>query len=163
MGQVATLSRVDDRDIQFRAAVGQRIQECARHRGFATPAALHARILQELIKRNPKDSLSRQAVSNWWHGKIIPSWDTLPALAIVLGVEQEWILFGSKRNEQLRKEKQYLARVSEDELALLTKYREASKSGQRIIAKVTHEVAEEHPAPDASIHPLRRREDKVKG
>ena len=161
MNSYAT-SSVEDLE-QFREAIASRIRACAAHCGLKGPQALTDLFLQEATKRGLRLTVTRQAVSTWWHGKVIPGWDVIPVLAAILGTEQEWLLFGSKRGEQMKKERQYLARVSEDELALLTTYREASKTGQRTITRTAKSIAEESPAPEASVHPFRRKEDKLKG
>lgn len=145
-----------------KSAVGERIQDCAKERGIATPAALHKILSEDARNKGSRQTVTRQTVSNWWYGKVYPSLDWLPLLSSVLGTDQEWILFGSKRSEQLKKERQYLARVSEEEIALLTAYREASKPGQKTILKLAKGVSEEHPAPEATIHPFRRKDDKRK-
>lgn len=160
------MERGEDR----KAAVGRRIRDCAEERGLGDPAALHQAIVKILTddERNKGSGqtvtrpVTRQTVSNWWYGKVYPSLEWLPVLASVLETDQELILFGSRRGDQLKKERQYLARVSEEELALLTSFRESSKSGQKTIVKLVRGVAEEHPAPEASVHQLRRKDDKRK-
>jgi hypothetical protein len=150
-------------------AISARIKQLMKDRGLEHPdgrlnvTELHRLISQELKTREDggKRTITRQTVSNWIAGRI--KVEELPFLAKALGSEREYILFGSKRGEQLKKERQFLARVNEEELALLTAFREASKSGQRIIVKQAQSVAEEQPAPEATVHPMRRKEDKLKG
>jgi transcriptional regulator with XRE-family HTH domain len=142
-----------------KTAVGTRIRECAEKKAIKGPQALCDLLLVELQKRTPRQTITRQTVSNWWHGKVWPSLDMLPALATVLGTEQEWILFGSRRGDQLKRERIYLSRISEEEMALLTVFRETSKSGQRSILKMVKTLAEDNPAPEASVHPMRRKDD----
>lgn len=108
-----------------------------------------------------KRNVSDQTASNWIKGRNIPDWDVLPALARVIGVSEDFLLFGPKRGDQIKKERVYLSRISDDEGELLTAYREASKSGRRLILRNARAVAEEQPAPYASVHPLRRKEDKL--
>ena len=151
----ATLNGVDNE----RAGVGERIRFSAQGKGIKGPAALCALLHDELTKRGVKQTFTRQTVSNWWHGKVYPDLDTLDALAKVLGTEREFLLFGSRRNDQLRKEKLYLQRISDEESLLLTAYRESSKSGQRSMLKVAKGIAEEHPADEATIHQMRRKDD----
>lgn len=146
-----------------KGAVGQRIRDCAAHLGIKGPTALCELLLTELQNRTPKQTITRQTVSNWWHGLVYPSLDMLPALADVLRCEQEWLLFGSRRGDQLRREKLYLARVSDEEALLLTAFRESNKSGQRSMLRMAKTLAEEHPAPEATVHPMRRKDDKIKG
>jgi transcriptional regulator with XRE-family HTH domain len=145
-----------------KADVGSRIQNAAARKSLETPTRLWAAISAEAKNLNLKQTVTRQTVSNWWHGKVYPSMDTLPLLARVLGEEQEWLLFGSKRGEQLKKERQYLARISDEEAALLTTFREASKSGQKTILRQAKVVAEEQPADTATTHNMRRKDDKLK-
>lgn len=109
-----------------------------------------------------KQTISDQTASNWINGKVIPTWDVLPALEHVIDVPEDAILFGPKRDEQIRKEREFLARVSEEELRLLTIYRETSKPGQKTIIKQAKLTCEDHPAPEATVHPMRRKEDKLK-
>lgn len=157
--------RISKRDI------GTRIAEARKAKGIESLAELCRLVLERAKSRarehpgvdgKMKQTLTPQTVSNWEGGKVVPSWDMLPLLAEVLGTEEEWILFGSKRNEQLRKERQFLERINDEEAALLTMFREASKSGQKTILKLARDVAEDHPAPEASVHPMRRKDDKVK-
>jgi len=143
-----------------RAEVGQRIRDCAQHRGIDGPSALRELFLAELVRKGSHQEVTRQTLSNWWHGKVYPDLDTLWALAAVLGTDQEWILFGSRRGDQLKKERQFLARVSEEELTLLTSYRETSKAGQKTMLRTAKNLADEHPAPEATVHPMRRKDDK---
>lgn len=100
-------------------------------------------------------------MSNWLGGKVVPSWDMIEPLCHVLGIEGEWLLFGSKRRDQLKKERQYLVRVNDEELAWLSTLRDASSQGQKTILKLAKDVAEDHPAEDAKIHQLRRKDDHV--
>jgi transcriptional regulator with XRE-family HTH domain len=154
----ATLAKMD----VGKSEVGQRIRDAAQAKGLPTPAALHQRFIEETTNRSLRQTVTRQTVSNWWHGKVYPSMDMLPILAQVLGSEQEWLLFGSKRNEQLRKERQYLARISEEEGQLITAFREANKAGQKTMLRQAKVIAEEQPAPEATVHPMRRKDDKLK-
>lgn len=153
--QPATLSVMD----QGKGALGKRLRECAQDKRIKGPQALCDLVHTELEKRGLRQTVTRQTVSNWWHGKVYPSLEMLPILAAVLGTDQEWLLFGSKRGEQIKREREFLARVSEEELRLLTLFRESSKSGQRTILKQVQVIADEQPAPEATIHPMRRKDD----
>jgi transcriptional regulator with XRE-family HTH domain len=154
---VATLARMTDGKDQ----VGKRIRGAAEAKGIRTPAALHQMFLNETKNRSLRQTVTRQTVSNWWYGKVYPSLDMLPLLALVLGSEQEWILFGSKRGDQLKHERLYLSRVNEEEALLLTAFRGASKAGQKTMLRQAVVIAEEQPAPEATVHPMRRKDDKL--
>jgi transcriptional regulator with XRE-family HTH domain len=145
-----------------KADVGKRIRDCAEDRGIETPAALHKILTQDARNKGTRQTVTRQTVSNWWYGKVYPSLDWLPILAGTLRTDQEWILFGSKRSDQIKRERQYLARISEEEGQLLTVFREASKSAQKTIMKLAKGLSEEDPSPEASVHPFRRKDDKLK-
>jgi transcriptional regulator with XRE-family HTH domain len=151
----ATLMPMDGR-----SDVGKRIRDAAEAKKIAGATELCELLHDELRRRGLKQTFTRQTLSNWWNGKVWPDLDTLPALAEVLGSEQEWILFGSRRGDQLKKERQYLTRVSEEEAALLTSYREASKAAQKTILKTAKTISEEHPAPEADVHQMRRKDDR---
>jgi transcriptional regulator with XRE-family HTH domain len=151
--------------------VGLRIAAGMKAKGIAGPAELcrlvlkHLEVLgREVAHGEPKlkQTLTAQAVSNWINGKVMPSWEMLPSLAKVLDLQEEEILFGSKRGDQLKRERQFLSRITEEEAALLTAFREANKIGQKSIVKMARTLAEDHPVEDASVHQLRRKEDRVK-
>lgn len=142
--------------------VGKRIRDAAKHKNLENPTKLSEAFSAAAKNRNLKQTVTRQTVSNWWHGKVYPSMDMLPLLAAVLEEEQEWILFGSKRGDQLKKERQFLIRANEEEAALLTAFREASRSGQKTILRQAKVVAEEQPADEATVHQMRRKDDKLK-
>lgn len=151
--------------------VGARIALAMKYKGIPGPAELCRLVLKqrELLNRalthnepKVKQTLTAQAVSNWINGKVMPSWDMLPSLAKVLDLQEEEILFGAKRSDQMRRERQFLSRINEEEAALLTAYREANKTGQKSIVKMARTLAEDHPVEDASVHLLRRKEDKAK-
>lgn len=144
-------------------SVAQRIRDCAEHRKIAGPTALHELFIAELKRGGLRQTVTRQTISNWWNGKTYPDLDLLPHLGTVLGTEQEWILFGSRRGDQLKKDRVFLTRVSEEEALLLTSYREASKTGQKTMIRQAKVIAEENPAQEASVHHLRRKDDKLKG
>lgn len=149
--------------------LGERIAEARKLRGIQSAAGL-CRALVEAMKKSPqlsdgkknaKTTLTPAAVSNWERGEQIPSWDLMDLLELVLEVDQEELLFGTRRAGQLRKERIYLVRVTDDEARLISAYRETSKEGQRTITKVVKSIAEEQPAPEATIHQLRRKDDKA--
>jgi hypothetical protein len=168
---LATLPAMTDAEIK--ANVAGTLGNAQKDKKFEGPADL-ARLISAALKHRAagsekghdgkkiKQTISPQTASNWINGKVIPYWDVLPAIAGVVGVAEDEILFGPRRSDQLRKEREYLTRVSEEEMRLLTIYREASKSGQRTLIKQAKIVAEEHPAPEASLHHLRRKDDKIK-
>lgn len=148
------------------SAISTRIKELMKDKGLEHPdgrlnvGALHKQLSVVLKNRTDggKKTITRQTVSNWVAGQA-PKLDELTYLAKVLDTEREYILFGSKRGDQMRREKQFLARVNEEELALLTAYRMASKGGQKTITKLAKDVAEDHPAPEATVHQMRRKDD----
>lgn len=152
-------------------AIGRRIRAAADIKGLSRPADLCRAVLKaakELSaaresddETKPKQTLTPQSVSNWLGGKVVPSWDMLEPLCKVLGLEGEELLFGSKRRDQLKKERQYLVRVNDEELAWLSTLRDASAQGQKTILKLAKDVAEDHPATDADVHQLRRKDDRL--
>lgn len=152
-------------------AIGARIRDAAKEKGVDGPADLCRRVLlaakalsvarESDGREKLKQTLTPQSVSNWLGGKVVPSWDMLAPLCQVLGVEGEWLLFGSKRREQLKKERQYLVRVNDEELAWLSVLRDSNVQGQKTILKLAKDVAEDHPATEADIHHLRRRDDRL--
>lgn len=154
-------------------AIGGRITEAAKAKGIDRPAELCRQVLAAAKRMavlresdgatKAKQTLTPQSVSNWLGGKVVPSWDMLAPLASVLGVEGEWLLFGSRRRDQIKQERQYLVRVNEEELAWLTTLRDSNQQGQKTILKIAKDIAEEQPAPHADMHTLRRKDDKAKG
>lgn len=150
-------------------AISARLKELMRVKGLVHPdgrldvSALHQQLLSVLKTRSDggRKTITRQTVSNWIGGQP-PKLDELGYLARVLDTEREYILFGSKRGDQIKRERQFLARVNQEELELLTSYREASKGGQKTISKLAKDVAEDHPADQATVHQMRRKEDKMK-
>lgn len=146
--------------MEGKQAVGARIRQCAAALEIDGPQALLNLLIPELRKLDPRQSATRQTVSNWWHGKVYPSLDTLPALAAVLQCDQEFILFGKRRGDQLKMERQYLSRVNDLEALALTYLREMNQSAQKSALKVLRTLAEDQPAQDATVHQLRRRTDK---
>lgn len=146
------------------------LKACMDEGKFGGPADLMRLVIPELEKlaaQHPKSAklkktISDQTASNWIQGRVIPDWYQLAALAAAVGVPGDQLLFGSRRGEQLKKEREYLTRVSEEEMKLLTAYREANKSAQKTILKQARVVADDHPAPEASVHQLRRKDDKLK-
>lgn len=168
---IATLAPMSKKDEYPHRDIGDRIKELMRtaklvdSENAPSRARLHAAVVAELEKLHkagePKQTIEPQSVSNWMSGRSRPRDSILPALATVLNTERENILFGSRRSDQLRRERQFLARVNEEEMALLTIFRGASKGGQQLIMKQSQAVAESQPAPDASIHALRRKDDRI--
>jgi transcriptional regulator with XRE-family HTH domain len=168
IAEMATLPAMREKKA---SEVGERIRTLMADKKIPDRKELH-RLVLELAQRNAnglertgkhkKQTLTPQTVSNWIGGKVVPSWDMIPLLAQVLGTEEDYLVFGSKRRDQIRSEKQYLSRVNDEEAALLTAFRESSKSGQKTILKLARDVAEDHPAPEATVHPMRRKDDKLK-
>lgn len=150
--------------------VGARIAAAMKAKGIPGPAELCRLVLRRLevlardvaSERKLKQTLTAQSVSNWINGKVMPSWEMLPALSEVLGLQEEEILFGSKRSDQMKRERQFLSRITEEEATLLTAYREANKNGQKSIVKMARTLAEDNPVEDASVHQLRRKDDRTK-
>jgi hypothetical protein len=122
-----------------------------------------ARIGAETHNVRPhKKTISDQTASNWIRGEVIPDWNQLAALALAIDVPGDQILFGNRRSDQLKREREYLVRVSDEELRMLTIFRESSKAGQRTILKQAKIVADESPSPAGDVHHLRRKNDQSK-
>lgn len=122
-----------------------------------------ARIGAETHNVRPhKKTISDQTASNWIRGEVIPDWNQLAALALAIDVPGDQILFGNRRSDQLKREREYLVRVSDEELKMLTIFRESSKAGQRTILKQAKIVADESPSPAGDVHHLRRKNDQSK-
>lgn len=102
------------------------------------------------------------SVNNWEKGNAVPSMDMLAVLASLLEVDEEWILFGTDRTTDIQSERLFLSRVTEEEAKLLTAFREASKAAQQAILSSAESIARASPAPNATVHPLRRKEDRGK-
>jgi transcriptional regulator with XRE-family HTH domain len=133
-------------------------------KGILTQAEL-CRLMMASMKDTPATTkrgrnVTPQAISAWENGEVVPSWENLAILCSVLQTDEEEILFGKERNKQLRSERYFMARVNEDEGRLLTTFREASKDGQRAILESARSLANALPAPEAQIHPLRRKDDR---
>jgi transcriptional regulator with XRE-family HTH domain len=152
--------------------IGKRIARLRTKRGILTQAELCRQLViaaQQSFGPSSSDSgskrgrnLTPQAVSSWEQGEVVPAWENLALLAQVLATSEAEILFGSVRDADdnlVVQEKLYLSRITEEEAALLTAYRAASKEGQRFIVKNAKGVAEELPAPEATIHNFRRKTD----
>jgi hypothetical protein len=154
-------------------AVGRHIRTLIELRGISGRKDLYNRLLEVAKKQSggdfgqnetkkSKQTLTPQTVSNWIGGKVVPGWEWIPLLAEVFEVPEEEIVFGSKRGEQLKKDRQYLARITDEEALLLTAFRDTSKAGQKTILRQAKVVADEHPAPEATVHLMRRRDDRTK-
>ena len=154
-----------------RKKMGGRIAEARMRRGITTQAELCRKLIQVLERRggtsdglkNPKQTITAQSVNNWEKGSAVPSMDMLAILAALLEVDEEWILFGSDRNTDIKQERFYLSRVTEEEGRLLTAFREASKAAQKAIIDTAVSIANASPAPNAQVHQLRRKDDKANG
>ena len=146
--------------------IGRSIQDARKLRGYSSTQKLAA-ALGELMKAKRKegeqpkgkgkDSLSRPAVDNWENGGGIPPWDKVELLAELFGdpYDEEWILFGQRREEQLAAEKPILALLSPQELELLQEYRHANDSGRKSILTSAKAFRRENPLPLASVQALR--------
>lgn len=135
-------------------AIGERIAQARPAAGIETQQELATRLAKRLGKK-----ITRQSVQQWESGKHPPGWDKLPALAIELKKEEEWIMFGERRSAQIAGDKRFLASVSTEEADLLTAFRSANPAGQAGILATARALAREHPAPMATLHPMRRRDD----
>jgi transcriptional regulator with XRE-family HTH domain len=148
-----------------RIAIGRRIVQARLAQGFNTPAAL-AKAIQEKIASGGKKptgrTLARQTVENWEKGRHVPPWEKVELMARVFRPEhnEEFIMFGERRAEQLIQDRSVLARISDEEVALLQLFRETSEQGRKSILASAKGIAEDHPAPEAVVHNFRRVTDQ---
>jgi transcriptional regulator with XRE-family HTH domain len=152
-----------------RKKLGERIAQARLKKGITSQAELCRKLIAVLERRggtsdsgkNPKQTLTAMSVNNWEKGTNVPSMEMLAVLAAFLEVDEEWLLFGSERNSDIKQERFYLSRVTEEEGRLLTAFREASKAAQKAIVDTAMSIAKASPAPNAQVHQLRRKDDKA--
>lgn len=147
--------------------IGERIIEARLALGIETPGALAAKLQEAAKLRHPakaKPRFSRQTVQHWEKGKVVPPWDKIELLAAVLGGEydEEWIMFGRRRQQQLATEKPFLVHVSPEEIELLSDFRRSNEYGKRSIRINAKAVALDQPSPEADMHQMRRSTDLTK-
>lgn len=158
--------------------VGRNIQAARIECGFTSADKLSA-ALRALIRNKVTDNrqegskLGRQTVRNWETGKIFPPWLQLQLLCRVFEqpeikkrpqyngpYDEERLLFGKRREGQLKGERHHLVRVSDQELVLLTAFLDTNPHGQEMIIKHARMAAETNPVAEAVVHPFRRKEDR---
>ena len=144
--------------------IGKRIKEAREARGIRTQKALADRLRQASETKSASRAapkLKYQSVQQWESGSHIPPWDKVELLAEVLGPNygEEWLMFGSKRTNQLASERPFLSYISTEEQELLNAYRHANMDGKKSIISTAKTLAATHPVPAAEIHPLRRKTD----
>lgn len=149
---------------------GENIARARRECGFSSAGKLAAE-LRKLMAEKVTDpekriTLSRQTVENWEKGEPVPPWGQLALLTELFEkskerpeydgpYDEERLLFGKKRTDQLQKEKQFLVRVGPEEMALLSAYLAANSHGQETIIENAQLLAKKNPAKDADVIPIR--------
>lgn len=144
--------------------IGERIVEAREIRGIRTPGALAKLIIDAARERGLGEKfarLSRQTVEHWESGSVCPPVDKLELLAAVFGDEydEEWIMFGQRRRQQISDEKPLMVYLTKEEAALVNDFRHSNPTGRRSIRINARAVAEDQPADEASVHTLRRKND----
>lgn len=147
-------------------AIGRRIVEAREKHGLMTQQALADALnqaAQRLLGGKATGSMSRQTVQHWEKGKVVPPWDKLELLAAVFGdqYDEEWIMFGQRRQQQLAEEKPLLVYLTQQEAELINDFRHANDYGKRSIRINAKAVSQDQPAPEAGVHLMRRSTDKL--
>ena len=142
-------------------AIGDRIYKAR------TLAGLSQNALGALLQKNPKDASGKaytgSAVGHWEKGKGIPEIAAVQLLCRVFSerlapdYDEEWLLFGERREGQLRQERPHLTWVTPEEIELLTKFRQTSSSGREMVVGMADLAQKQHPINSADIHQLRRK------
>lgn len=142
-------------------AIGKRIEEARRDRGITSQQGLAEKLIEaagkQAGKRNFFSTLTRQTVQHWESGKVVPPWDKVELLAVVLAGEydEEWIMFGSRRGEQLASERPVVAYITPEEAMLIQEYRHADTTGRKSIISNAKAIAKDFPTKAAELHALR--------
>lgn len=149
---------------------GENIAQARRQCGYSSTeklaAALRKLIAEKITDPKEKITLSRQTVDNWEKGEPVPPWGQLALLTELFEkskerpeydgpYDEERLLFGKRRTDQLQKEKQFLVRVGPEEMALLSAYLAANSHGQETIIASAQLLAKKNPAEDADVIQIR--------
>lgn len=146
-----------------RVAIGKRIKQAREARGLRTAAALAEALQKKYIERcriqgiKPRGrALARQTVENWEKGKPPPPWEKVELMALVFAPEhdEEWIMFGTRRAQQIQEQKSILARISPLESRMIQILRSASETGQQTIIATALAISAQYPAAEAAVVPL---------
>ena len=114
-----------------------------------------------------KTTVTRPTVYNWENGKHVPPWGQLKWLTELFEkanerpgyggpYDEERILFGKRRNDQIGTGRPYLVRVGDAEMALLTAFVSANAHGQQTMLESVQMLAKLNPAQDAEVVKIRR-------
>lgn len=133
--------------------IGARVVEARVRKGLVTPADLARRLTQRTVGGVLRP-VSRETVRLWEVGDTIPPPDKLEQLAQLLGVTEEWLLFGRNNDEDGSPVRMQLEWLSPEEQALLTDFRRANETGQEEIAAHASRMAKRFPRPVADIRAL---------
>lgn len=134
--------------------IGARIVEARVIKGITSSGAL-ARRLQQRKSSGPPQPVSRETVRKWEVGDTIPPPEKIEQLAQLLGVAEEWLLFGIRREDQLRHERRFMEWVSDEEMAILTNFRLTNATGQDEVRHTAARMAKKFPRPTAEIRQIR--------
>jgi transcriptional regulator with XRE-family HTH domain len=130
--------------------VGKRIADCRAHKGHETYSALAKALRGRTGTKKPTD----ETVRLWERGEHIPPYEMVDLLSLELGEPGEWILFGIKRDQQLREERHMLEYVSSEELDLLNQLRHTAKEHRALLIEQASTIAKRYPAPLAQVKRL---------
>jgi len=134
--------------------VGKRIKAAREAAGLRDCAALAGKIFQN-SKKKGRTKASPETVRLWEAGKHIPPWDKIDQLREILGIDEEELLFGQKRDSQLRSERPRLVYLTALEADLIVVFRHASQPAQKRILATAQSLADDDPAPTADFHLLK--------
>lgn len=79
-----------------------------------------------------------QALNNWKNRGTTPPMEYLPLICDTLDISWEWLVTGENSEETYTREEKYL----------ISKYRDANKSGKTKILEYAQDIARIHPAQD---------------
>lgn len=145
--------------------IGERIIEARRAVGLMTAEALADAMRKKSQERDAKsgglERLSRQTVQHWEKGKVCPPPDKLELLALVFGGEydEQWIMFGDRRRQQLDDERPLLVYLTKEEAELINDFRHSNAYGKRSIRINAKAVRQDQPVAEADLHLMRRKVD----
>lgn len=135
-------------------AIGQRITTARLKLGLKSPASLAALIVQKSEKKKGENKVNAETVRNWEAGKILPPWDKVDQLSNRLDIEADVLLFGDKREEQLRSARPHLELISPEEAELIELHRRTTPDGQKTILSTARGIQRDNAVPDATFRTI---------
>jgi transcriptional regulator with XRE-family HTH domain len=135
------------------AEVGKRIVEA---RGLLGKAENRQIDQAELARRL---GVNKESIRIWEAGEQLPSYKNLGKLAQALKVDEEWLMFGIRRGEQITAERPFLDYLSPDEQALITAFRATGPDGRKATLGAAQSNAKILPSAIADVVRLRRKDD----